>query len=212
MPKATTAPPAKSKPKRAAQLKAAMPEDVEQGVNESPNTPILIRNFGEFWNPELVNWNRSRKLLGKRRSDFKGPDINVYEERGVYVLYKDYEPVYVGKSERQSLGARLQLHRQSWRKGPRWDRFSWFGIRGLKVNDELRSRKEAFHPSTEELIATLEALLIVAIDPRLNSRREKFKNAVRLYQSDTDKPIEIEERLDSIEEKLERLLEVRGSK
>lgn len=190
-----------------------MAEEIE-GVEreESRNTPILIKTYGEFWNPELVNWKRSWKLLGKRRSDSKGSDINVYEERGVYVLYKDYEPVYVGKADRQSLGYRLQLHRQSWRKGPRWDRFSWFGIRGLKVNDELRNRNDAFHPSTEELIATLEALLIVAIDPRLNSRREKFKNAVRLYQSDTDKPVEVDDRLESIEEKLDKLIEAQGSK
>jgi len=187
-----------------------MREQEEEALKEeSPDTPILIKTYGEFWNPELVNWNKSWKLLGKRRSDSRGPDINVYEERGVYVLYKDYIPVYVGKADRQSIGYRLQLHRQNWRKGPRWDRFSWFGILGLRVNDKLRSRKEAFHPSTEELIATLEALLIVAIDPRLNSRREKFKNAVRLYQSDTESPVELEQRLESIENKLEQLLLVR---
>jgi hypothetical protein len=189
-----------------------MPEDVEDDAKESRNTPILIKTYGEFWNPELVDWTRSRELLGKRRSDSKGPDIDVYEERGVYVLYKDYAPVYVGKADRQSLGNRLQLHRQSWRKGPRWDQFSWFGIRGLKVNGGLRGPTEAFHPKREELIATLEALLIVAIDPRLNSRREKFKNAVRLYQSDTRKPIEVEDRLDSIEKKLELLLERSNTK
>lgn len=189
-----------------------MPEELEDDAREVRNTPILIKVYGEFWNPELVNWNRSWKLLGKRRSDSKGPDINVYEERGVYVLYKDYTPVYVGKADKQSLGYRIQSHRQSERKGPRWDRFSWFGIVGLKVNDTLRNRNDAFHPSTEELIATLEALLIVAIDPRLNSRREKFKNAVRLYQSETDKPLEVEDRLEAIEEKLGRLLEASGSK
>jgi len=189
-----------------------MPKKIEEvQKEESRDTPILIKTYGEFWNPELVDWDGSGKLLGNRRSDSEGPDVNVYEERGVYVLYKDYQPVYVGKADKQSIGYRLQLHRQSWRKGPRWDRFSWFGICGLRVNDKLRSRNSAFHPRTAELIATLEALLIVAIDPRLNSRREKFKNAVRLYQSDTDKPAEVEERLDSIEHKLQQLLAVRGA-
>jgi hypothetical protein len=184
-----------------------MAKEIQDGQKEeSRDTPILIKTYGEFWNPELVNWDNSWNLLGKRRSDFKGPDVNVYEERGVYVLYKDYQPVYVGKADKQSIGYRLQLHRQSWRKGPRWDGFSWFGILGLRVNDKLRSRSSAFHPRTAELIATLEALLIVAIDPRLNSRREKFKNAVRLFQSDTDKPAEVKERLDLITNKLDQLL------
>jgi len=184
-----------------------MPKENEEELKEeSRDTPILIKTYGEFWNPELVNWDNSWNLLGKRRSDFKGPDVDVYEERGVYVLYKDYQAVYVGKADKQSIGYRLQLHRQSWRKGPRWDMFSWFGICGLRANDKLRSRSSAFHPRTAELIATLEALLIVAIDPRLNSRREKFKNAVRLFQSDTDKPAEVEERLDLIDNKLNRLL------
>jgi hypothetical protein len=190
-----------------------MAEIDEEGFKEeSKSTPILIKTYGEFWNPEIVNWNRKWRLLGKRRSHSKGPDINVYEERGVYVLYKEFEPVYVGKADQTSIGYRLQMHRQSRRKGPRWDQFSWFGFRGLNKNNSLRNINAAFHPKKNELIATLEALLIVAIDPRLNSRREKFKNAIRLYQSDTDRPLDVEDRLDSIEEKLERLLEVRGTK
>jgi hypothetical protein len=46
----------------------------------------------------------------------------------------------------------------------------------------MKALNDSFHPNTTELIATLEALLIATIDPRLNSRKEKFKNAVRLYQ------------------------------
>jgi hypothetical protein len=175
-------------------------EDMEDETKEPSSTPILIKTYGEFWNPELVNW-KSKELLGKRPRP-KGPDINVYEERGVYVLYKDYAPVYVGKADRQPIGNRLQLHRQSRRRGPRWDTFSWFGIRGLTKNDKLLNLGKVFRPRTEELIATLEALLIIAIDPRLNSRRENFKNADRLLQSD----IEVETRLGSIEKKLDELL------
>jgi hypothetical protein len=168
----------------------------------SKSTPILIRTYGEFWNPELVDWDRSWRLLGKRRDVPKGADINVYEERGVYVLYMDYEPVYVGKADETSIGYRLQLHRQSQSKGPRWDRFSWFGIRGLRKNNVLRAINEGFHPKKSELIATLEALLIFTIDPRLNRRREKFKGAIQLYQSDTDSPPELSDRLDAIEKTL----------
>ena len=182
-----------------------MPEEIDEVEREeSANTPILIKTYGEFWNPELVDWNNSWRLLGRRSR--KGKDVNVYEERGVYVLYKDYVPVYVGKGDVTSIGYRLQGHRHSWRKGPRWDLFSWFGVVGLNDKDKLLRRKTGLRVTTDELIATLEALLIVSIEPRMNSRREKFKNAVRLYQSDTDRPADVVERLESIETKLEQLL------
>jgi len=191
-----------------------MAEEIVGALKEESNdTPILIKTYGEFWNPELVNWKYSRELLGKRRYNLRGPDINVYEERGIYVLYKDYHPVYVGKADRESIGNRLRGHRQSRRRGPRWDTFSWFGIVGLRTNGGLRSRTLKFHPSAVQFIATLEALLIRVIDPKMNSRREKFRNAVRLYQSEpeTDSPLGIEERLESIETKLQELLTLRGS-
>jgi hypothetical protein len=188
-----------------------MPKHIEEVEREeSSNTPILIKTYGEFWNPEMVNWKNSWRLLGKRTR--KGIDINVYEERGVYVLYSDYSPVYVGKAFDSSIGYRLQGHRQSVRKGPRWDRFSWFGVLGLNSRDRLHKSKHGLRVTPEELVATLEALLIVAIDPRLNARKEKFKNAVRLLQSDSDKSPEVEERLDAIDQKLEALLQLRGSK
>jgi len=187
-----------------------MDESIDEIEEREPrNTPTLIRTYGEFWIPELVK-PTGKRLMGRKGTSRRNGGINVYEERGVYVLYKDFQPVYVGRADKESIGARIQKHRNSQRKGPRWDRFSWFGICGLKANGELRARNDAFHPTTQELIATLEALLIATIDPRLNSRREKFRNAVRLIQSDEDRPEDIEDRLGSIEEKLEKLLMRRG--
>jgi len=185
-------------------------ENEEESASESTSTPTLIRTYGEFWSPDVVDWAKSWRLLGTERPDSKGPIINVYEERGIYVLYKDFEPVYVGKADRQSIGYRLQLHRASRRKGPRWDRFSWFGIRGLTSKGELRNLNASAHADTSELIATLEALLIAVINPRLNARKEKFKNAVLLHQSDKDKPLDVDDRLSNIEEKLDALIELRG--
>jgi hypothetical protein len=190
-----------------------MAKKSKRGVwTESADTPILIKAYGEFWNPDVANWERTWRLMGTRRSDSGGPNINVYEERGVYVLYKDFVPVYVGKADKQSIGYRLQLHRESERKGPRWDRFSWFGIRGLKKNGKLRLLRTAAHSPTPELIATLEALLIIVIDPRLNARRERFKNAILLYQSEVDKPMDTSEHLQSIEQKLDSVLNLYNRK
>src|SRR6201999_2006688 len=126
-----------------------------------------------------------------------------YEQRGIYVLYQDYDPVYVGRADRQSIGYRLQLHRESRRRGPRWDRFSWFGVKTINKNGSLRDLNAHAHSRTSELVATLEALLIMVISPRLNGRREKFKNAVQVFQSEEDKPIpKNEQRLTAIEGKL----------
>lgn len=173
----------------------------EEVEDESENGPTLIRKYGEFWNPDLVDWRRGRQLLGKSK---KKSDFNAWKERGIYVLYKDYVPVYVGKAFRQSIGRRLQLHRDSRRKGPRWDSFSWFGIEGFDDDGALQNQAKSFNPET--LIETLEALLIVVIDPRLNSRREKLKGAIHFVQSQTNDPRDTDDRLDDIERKLDSLL------
>jgi hypothetical protein len=186
-----------------------MPKKLDRAEGDVANAPILVKAYGEFWNPDFVNWN-NRTLLGDDRA---GRTIDAYEQRGVYVLYDDYVPVYVGRGDRQSVGWRLLLHRESRRKGPRWDRFSWFGINKIKKNGRLSEANSYVHPRTSELIATLEALLIMAISPRLNARREKFRNALQLFQSDKDRPIsETEKRLVSIEGKLDSLVELRVAK
>jgi hypothetical protein len=193
-----------------------MPKKLAANLEETHgSTPIFITAYGEFWSPDLVNWEKIGprekrwRLLG---IDGRGKTIDCYEQRGVYVLYQDYEPVYVGMADRQSIGIRLQLHRESKRKGPRWDRFSWFGIRAINKNGSLRKPTLHAHSPTAELIATLEALLIMAINPRLNQRREKFRNAIQLLQSDEDRPIpDNVRRLVAIEEKLDSLLKLRGT-
>ena len=188
-----------------------MPEGIpEVTVNEEAVNSHLIKTCGEFWNPESVNWDDSWRLLGKRSP--KAPDINIYEERGVYILYKDYVPVYVGKGFKTSIGYRLQEHRGDWKKGTRWDAFSWFGIIGLNEDDKIAKPTTVSHQlSSRELVAALEALLIAVIDPRLNARREWLKGVAWLYQSDTDRPIDLETRLLSIEEKLEQILKGKSS-
>jgi hypothetical protein len=181
----------------------------KQSVNqkgESADTPVLIKAYGEFWSPDVVNWDRTWRLLG---TNSQGQLINVYEQRGVYVLYNDFDPVYVGRGDRSSIGWRLQQHRESRRKGPRWDRFSWFGMNGIRKNGELAALTKVTHSTTSELIATLEALLIMVVDPRLNARREKLKNAILLYQSEEDKPLEADERLSLIERKLDSVLKIK---
>ncbi len=159
----------------------------------------LIKTCGEFWNPEYVKWGKPWRLLGKCEPN--GSDINIYGERGVYILYRDHHPVYVGKADKTCLGDRLAEHRADWKKGTRWDSFSWFGVFGLLKKGEVWQRPKEIKLSPTELIAGLEALLIAVIDPRLNSRREWLKEVIWLYQSETDRPAD---RLASIEKKRRR--------
>jgi len=188
-----------------------MPED-ELGFEEESTreAPVLIKAYGEFWNPDLVDWD-AKQLLGHKFRQ-KGQNIDVYEQIGVYVLYKDYQPVYVGSSARQSIGNRLAGHRRSTRRGPRWDTFSWFGIREVLKSGKLKNHRKSFSVTSEKLIATLEALLIRAIDPKLNSRREKLKNAVHLRQTEPPEAPDLEEHLQQIEAKINKLLQGQGSK
>jgi len=163
----------------------------------------LVKQYGEFWNPDYVDWAKSWKLLGKRNKGPKSPDINVYEERGIYVLYNDYVPVYVGKALQQSIGFRLQLHRESSRKGTRWDAFSWFGFRGALRSGELKKLNTNAGLKMTAMIEMLEALLIMAIDPSLNARKESLVGATRLFQSKTDAKPDFHDRFNQMEKLLQ---------
>jgi hypothetical protein len=175
-------------------------------VNDDAIGASLVRAFGEFWNPDLVNWKNSFQLLG---SDQHGRSVNAYEQRGIYVLYEDYVPVYIGKAYKQSIGWRLQLHRESERKGPRWDRFSWFGLNRFTRFGEAGALKANIHVKTSELISTLEAILILTTAPRLNARRESLRNAVKVDQSERGRPpSEIEQQIASIHQKLDSIIDL----
>ncbi len=174
--------------------------------------PVLIRAFGEFWRADFVDWDNGKpSLWGKRGRGEKLPLVNVYEERGVYVLYKDFLPVYVGKADSEPLGSRLRKQKYATKRGPRWDRFSWFGIRAIDSDGKIeQSRDEGIAARSDVLIETLEAVLILAINPLLNARSESFKNAERLYQFDDEKPrTRVEKQLETIKNKLDSLLSLR---
>jgi hypothetical protein len=87
-----------------------------------------------FWNVDEVEWfpgagNRKRfRLLGRigqRRGKLQVCDFRLV--RGIYVLYDDYGPYYVGLARDRGIGGRLRRHRRDVHAGA-WDRFSWFGF------------------------------------------------------------------------------------
>ena len=135
----------------------------------------FIRCYGLFWSAEEVNWfpGLSRegefRLLG--RFGVQAPKLAVCDFRaqsGIYVLYDDYGPQYVGLTRRTPIGDRLKAHRRD-RHAGNWDRFSWFGFREV-LPDQLGDGTRALGPLPKQLmtnsdstIGDIEALLIQAL-------------------------------------------------
>lgn len=185
-------------------------------------TGVLIRSFGEYWRPDRVNWGKpgpggSGELLGEFGPARRRRTVDVWAQRGVYILHDAWEVVYVGKADGTDLGSRLKAHLKD-RHAGRWDRFSWYGVIGV-VSDGPKKGKLGTNPasksvSTAELIDTLESFLL-AVEPPRNRRREKIPNATEVFQAQTDPPMhltwsieEIKTRLISIEETLESIRDV----
>ncbi len=183
----------KTKPD-ANQATAANKTESEEELSES-----IIRSFGMYWQRELVVWRNDPKMYGKQQALSKPVDFG--KQKGIYILYDHHTVVYVGRSIDRPLGKRLHEHTVD-RLGSRWDRFSWFGL--LDVTPEGNLKEIVFNTSLASLVATLEALLIEALEPPQNRKRGDDFSAIE-YIQDIDpelKEREIQNTLRSIEQKL----------
>lgn len=176
----------------------------------------LIQAFGENWSPDVVEWGqrgvRAGMLLGRvggKKRDRR--QVNVWEERGVYVLLHDRVPVYVGKTGRKALGARLREHRTDEYAGL-WDQFSWYGIVGIRNKQgstreaELKKMSEHVNEKTESVIDILEAVMIRTMHRQLANRQVTgLKSAKHVFQDGLDDPRALRSVLSSIEQSLESI-------
>jgi HB1, ASXL, restriction endonuclease HTH domain len=126
----------------------------------------VIRCLGMYWQRDLVVWRNDPKVFGKQQALSKPVDFG--GQRGIYILYDHHTVVYVGRSVDRPLGRRLYEHTID-RLGSRWNRFSWFGL--LEVTDAGKLIEVQPRVSLSSLIATLEALLIEALEPPQNRKR-----------------------------------------
>ena len=126
----------------------------------------VIRCLGMYWQRDLVVWRNDPKVFGKQQALSKPVDFG--GQRGIYILYDHHTVVYVGRSVDRPLGRRLHEHTID-RLGSRWNRFSWFGL--LEVTDAGKLVEVQPRVSLSSLIATLEALLIEALEPPQNRKR-----------------------------------------
>lgn len=175
-------------------LKEAQTSTVEQEPDES-----VIRCLGMYWQRDLVIWKNDPRVFGKQQALSKPVDFGA--QRGIYILYDHHTVVYVGRSVDRPLGKRLYEHTID-RLGSRWNRFSWFGL--LNVTDDGKLVETPIKVTLPSLIATLEALLIEALEPPQNRKRgDDF--TVMEYIQDIDPEIkerELQNTLRAIERNL----------
>ena len=165
----------------------------------------LIKCYGEFWNPDLVDW-------GKKGSGNKGSlvgkikptnlHIDFWEGRGIYVLHDNFKAIYVGKAFGTSLGNRLRDHLSD-RLAGRWDMFSWFSTSAVRTTQKDVSRPAQRQIKPETIVNTMEALAILIADPALNRKREALPNAYEAEQVSSPTPQTIRHYLHQILSKLE---------
>lgn len=161
----------------------------------------FIRAYGMFWHAEDVDWSgeesgRHRELLGRVGKYLPGLEVaNFWDQQGIYVLYNDYGPYYVGQTVGggMNLGKRLRQHYHGTNGSPhrgKWDRFSWFGWRGtLSSTDErglqrLRQIPKRLLADSHNTVQDIESLMIHALGTIHvgNGRGETFVAAVRWEQ------------------------------
>jgi len=175
-------------------LQEAQTATVEAEPDES-----VLRCLGMYWQRELVVWKNDPRVFGKQQALSKPVDFGA--QRGIYILYDHHTVVYVGRSVDRPMGKRLYEHTID-RLGSRWNRFSWFGL--LNVTDEGKLVEAPIKVTLPSLIATLEALLIEALEPPQNRKRgDDF--SVMEYIQDIDPEIkerELQNTLRAIEQKL----------
>lgn len=154
---------------------------------------MLIKNFGLFWGAEEVEWNPGKgakgsfRLLGRQGANRPGRRLADFRhQQGIYILYNNHGPYYVGLTKKQGLGKRLKDHLTDGH-AEKWNRFSWFGfctVLSEKDRDglcKLKYMAKAALAKPEREISDLEALLIRAMGLS-NINQNKFQEATEWIQ------------------------------
>jgi hypothetical protein len=151
----------------------------------------FIHAFGLFWSADEVNWKpgpghrNEFRLLGRLGKQGRALQVCDFRpQRGIYVLYDDYGPYYVGLTRQTELGSRLRRHLSDYHRG-KWDRFSWFGFRrvlkGCLADGTRGLGAVPLYPraDSDSTIGDIEALLIQSLGTqhRGNAMEMRFSAA-----------------------------------
>lgn len=166
---------------------------------------MLIKLYGEFWNPDMVYWGRRGGPSGHLRGHFsiakKRKTADFWEAQGNYVLYDNFRVVYVGKAFSVPLGRRLRTHLTD-RFAGRWDMFSWYSTSNYRKTTNSLAKAGARITSPDTIVKTLEALAIRIAQPPLNRKREKLPNAMLIRQATAKDSRSVQNYLEEILERL----------
>lgn len=151
---------------------------------------MLIKNYGLYWRASDIFWGRPHvdgTLEGTLANNKRLGITNFREQAGAYVLYDNLRPVYVGQTGTgdRRLFLRLRDHTHDHLRG-RWDTFSWFGIYPVNRTSRRLRANVRLHPAIGDVLHHVEAILIAAMEPRLNLQRGKFGKAQRFEQHRSD--------------------------
>ena len=137
----------------------------------------LIGAHGLFWDRAAIDWDAPRgqtfQLLGFRNKLLPKLQICDFRRaRGVYLLYNEYGPTYVGQARGASdgFGYRLRAHDRDGFKD--WNRFCWFSFDDVARHpsypgwSDVTRDDKARSVDPVSAINDLEALMIVAFGLR----------------------------------------------
>jgi len=130
-----------------------------------------------LWQRQSVIWSGSPTLLGQQGSS--AINVNFAAQQGVYLLHDGHRVIYVGRAA-DTMFARLKAHTTG-RLDGRWDRFSWFGIRGVTADGHLTDPVRDWTQNV--VLETMEAVLIESLEPPLNRRRGDNFSAAEYNQT-----------------------------
>ena len=145
----------------------------------------LICNYGLRWHLDRVAWSSASGnvgLFGVPRQNRKSTPTDFRDQIAIYVLYRDEEVVYVGQSGSRDnrLFSRLKNHRAD-RLADRWDRFSWFGLLPVSSDGTLVAKSPSMAVSPAQVLDQIEAVMVEAVEPRLNRQGGQFGTEVTRY-------------------------------
>lgn len=153
-----------------------------------PNAPILC--LGARWYGADVYWNTSPDnaiLAGVPRQNVTAPAVNFAHQSGIYILYSDDRPMYVGQANK-TLFARLKHHWLIDDLAGRWNCFTWFGMRRVigGKNPRLSDAEPKFNIEKSQLLDHFEAAMIHAFEPPMNGQEGRFGKQVWRYKQVRD--------------------------
>lgn len=143
------------------------------------NHEKLVPSYGMYWMRDAINWESVPKLLGVESTGASPIDLS--EMRGIYMLYDGREVIYVGQAIDRPIIRRLLEHTKN-RLATRWNRFSWFGLDGIRPDSgKIIKQSEVFTTDLHSLANVLEGILIEGLEPRQN-RKQGDNFGFELYQ------------------------------